>query len=527
MKDTQLKPWQVDESNDDSLDSPETRSSKAEESTRWSASSSLQEAQSEPVTNRGGFVLGVSAAFALLPIGLALFVVVCLDMAPFTVNGSIVGWARWSLAGLIASSGLILVANYWGRRRSFHQMLGALDRLGRGKPDGTVDVPTDLRPVWQAIEHHARLVGERVGELADMHRKMQLDLTLAETNRRRTLAIVNALAEPVIVTDAFDQITLINAAAAELTGVDADAALRKRIDDVVNDAEVVKTIKESRAADARAADRRKEYAIGEQVFSLSASPLGARDGEEGHSVVTIFRDITREHDASRKKSEFVSHVAHELRTPLSSIRAYVEMLVDGEANDAQTRQEYYDIIQTSAERLGRLIDNMLNISRIEAGTVRIHREPIGLSLIVKEAVDMMKPSADEKKLELAANLTPVMYRVDADRDLLYQAILNLISNAIKYTPDGGKVIVRMTPQEERKRVLVEVEDTGAGIPKEDLPKMFGKFFRVEANKKLAKGTGLGLNLVKKIVEDVHGGEISLRSEVGEGSTFTIALPLSD
>jgi two-component system phosphate regulon sensor histidine kinase PhoR len=115
--------------------------------------------------------------------------------------------------------------------------------------------------------------------------------------------------------------------------------------------------------------------------------------------------------------------------------------------------------------------------------------------------------------------------VSADRDLLYQAVLNLVSNAVKYTPEGGQVTVRMTPREEQRTMLIEVTDTGAGIPKEDLPRMFEKFFRVEKNKQMAKGTGLGLNLVKQIVEQVHGGQISLQSEVGKGSTFGITLPL--
>jgi two-component system phosphate regulon sensor histidine kinase PhoR len=237
------------------------------------------------------------------------------------------------------------------------------------------------------------------------------------------------------------------------------------------------------------------------------------------------RDVTKKREADKMKSEFVARAAHELRTPLSSIRAYVEMLVDGEAADEQMRKEYYDIIQTSADRLGRMIDNMLNISRIEAGTVRINKEPVAVSIIVKEAVDVVRPQADEKGISLIDDLTPVAYRIQADRDMIYQAVLNLLSNAIKYTPRDGKVQVRMTPHEENGTLCIEVSDTGVGIPKEDLPKMFEKFFRVEANKKMAKGTGLGLNLVKNIVETIHEGKVTLTSEVGKGSTFGMVLPL--
>ncbi len=527
MTEARLKPWQIDDPSDGELEPAAAckASTPALSTSPPSGSSGARAELPIPRTDagHGRIPLNISSSWAIVPIAAALVLSFVAPAQGDGVNGR-QKWARWLTVGCIGAAGAVLCASVVARRRASGRILGALERVGEGQEDA-ISVPAELKPVWQAVEQYVRLVGQRASDLADMHRKMQLDLTLAETNRRRTIAIINAMTDPVIVTDAFDQVTLINPSAAELLGVTAQSAMRAPIDTVIPDGEIVKTIKESRAADARAADRRKDHAIGERVFSVAATPVGSRSGDEGHSVVTIFRDITREHEASRNKSDFVSHVAHELRTPLSSIRAYVEMLVDGEAEDPDTRREYYDIIQTSAERLGRLIDNMLNISRIEAGTVRIHREPIGVSLIVKEAADMMKPSAEEKNIELTTELTPVMYRVEADRDLLYQAILNLISNAVKYTPEGGRVVVRMTPQEEWKRMLIEVEDSGAGIPKEDLSKMFTKFFRVEANKKLAKGTGLGLNLVKKIVEDVHGGEISLRSEVGSGSTFTIGLPL--
>ncbi len=471
----------------------------------------------------------VSAWLTFVPIAVAIGLIALINTPPFATAAGVSIWAQLTIGGLIGVSGLSIAWNAMARRRSVDGVLAALNGLATGQAafSTPASLPRDLQPIWGAIERHSAQIGEGIQELSDSQRKLQLDLTLAETNRRRTLAVIRALAEPILVTDPYDQVVLTNPAMEELLHFREEDVVRKNIEDAISDAEIVKTIKETRGADARAADRRKEMAIGDRYFSIATAPLNAKkkEGSEGNSVVTILRDITREHEAAKKKSDFVAHVAHELRTPLSSIRAYVEMLVDGEADDPATRKEYYDIIQTSAERLGRLIDNMLNISRIEAGTVRINREPIGVALIVKEAVDMMRPSAEEKRIEFSEKLTPAMYQVDADRDLIYQAVLNLISNAIKYTPEAGSVIVRMTPQEERNRILIDIEDTGAGIPKDDLPRMFEKFFRVEANKKMAKGTGLGLNLVKKIVEDVHGGEMLLKSEVGVGSTFTIALPL--
>lgn len=459
-----------------------------------------------------------------------------------------VGWGAWAFFRAGASGGLshgsalgvivlasisvaMMAASWIGRKAAMSRMISAFQHGISSSRENLRNVPisTDLRPIWSAVEEHAEHIERRLKELLDSHRHVSLELTLAGAQRRLIGGILTSLPDPLFVIDSYGQIQHTNRAAEGIFGFQHDERDRMPFDNVISQDCLRKSIQQARDADLRAAERRVEVVIGEQHFGAHIVPFTATektdDPNAGHGLIVMLRDITREREASRKKSEFVAHVAHELRTPLASIRAYVEMLVDGEASDEDTRKEYYDIIQTSAERLGRLIDNMLNISRIEAGTVRINKKPIAVSMVVKEACDVMRPSAEEKKIALAEELTPVMFRVLADRDLLYQSVLNLISNAVKYTPEGGQITVRMTPREESQSILIEVQDTGVGIPKEDLPRMFQKFFRVEANKNMAKGTGLGLNLVKNIVETVHGGQMTLASEVGKGSTFGMALPL--
>ncbi|MBN2560679.1 MAG: PAS domain-containing protein [Phycisphaerae bacterium] len=442
------------------------------------------------------------------------------------------------ILALIVVAGALLIAAHIARRnalagiyRAIRQNTAQTQQVFKNLP-----VAAELRPIWQAVQRHVTDIERHVADLLEEHRQVSLALSLADTQKRHIEEVKNSIPDPLLVTDAFDQLILANTAAGSVFGFDCKEALRKPLASVIADEKLVRMIQQAREVDTRAAHRRAEHEMGSRIYALTMSPVSPTSGSESgcesgdgpsesHGVVVLLRDITKEREATKMKSEFVARAAHELRTPLSSIRAYVEMLVDGEAADEKTREEYYNIIETSADRLGRLIDNMLNISRIEAGTVRINREPVSVAMIVKEAADVARPQAEEKGLTFTEDLTAVVYRVLADRDMLYQAVLNLLSNAIKYTPKGGRVHVRVTAHEESHVINVDVSDTGAGIPKEDLPRMFQKFFRVEANKKMAKGTGLGLNLVKHIVETIHEGKMTLTSEVDKGSTFGMVLPL--
>ncbi len=225
------------------------------------------------------------------------------------------------------------------------------------------------------------------------------------------------------------------------------------------------------------------------------------------------------------KNDFVSMVSHELRTPLASIKAYIEMLIDGEAVDEKTTAEFYDVIQNEASRLGRLIDNILNISRIEAGLVKADTLPQSLTAIVKEALDVMAPQLAQKGIRLVEHLAPDFCRTEGDREMLHQAVLNLLSNSVKYTPSGGTVTVRTDVDEAAGKIVTRIIDTGVGIPPQDLPFVFQKFYVAEVNSGMAQGTGLGLSLVKQIIETIHQGQVFVESHVGKGSTFGFELKL--
>lgn len=399
-----------------------------------------------------------------------------------------------------------------------------------------------LAPLADAVEQGMSALRERCQQLVAKRRELEIQLRIAEAERRHTEAVLNSISDAVLVTDAFNELALANNAAATVLGFDTDFSLRRPIDQVLDDRPLVKLIKDTlegvpnspcyrRHVEHRLKRNGREHVYDVTVAGIGGGRNGANshgsDGNDSVGVVTVIRDVTREKEIADMKSDIVSSVSHELRTPLSSIKAYVEMLVDGEAHDDQTRAEFYNIIQGETNRLSRLIDNILNISRIESGVVRVQREQVSLPSLLREAIDVMLPQARARSIELKDISAPVYFQIFADKDMIYQATLNLLGNAIKYTPAGGKVTISVEVDEPARLVHVAVADTGVGIPAEDLPHLFEKFYRVDRHKRIAQGTGLGLNLVKQIIENVHGGKVSVVSEPGVGSTFTFSLPLAD
>jgi two-component system phosphate regulon sensor histidine kinase PhoR len=415
------------------------------------------------------------------------------------------------------------------------QLVLDIESLGRVDSKTPIVQKGWLAQVAQAAGRTASTMRSRIDQLVSQRRELDVQLRIVEAERRHAEAILNSISDAVIVTDAFNEVALANEAAARALDFELEMALRKPVDRVITDPTLIKLIKDTREGGNVSLRRHVEHRIrqGGSETSFDVSLACVTNGSAGHNppetagVVTILRDVTREKEIAEMKSDFVSAVSHELRTPLSSIKAYMEMLVDGEAHDDRTRGEFYNIIQGETNRLQRLIDNILNISRIESGVVKVQREHVSLPGLIKDAMDVMLPQARAKNIELVEVPTPLFFQVFADKDMIYQAIVNLVGNAIKYTPSGGKVMVSINVDEHTRMVRLSVTDTGVGVPKEDLPHLFGKFYRVAEHKKMAKGTGLGLNLVKHIIETVHGGKVAVVSEQDKGSTFSFCLPMAD
>ena len=358
--------------------------------------------------------------------------------------------------------------------------------------------------------------------------ELRLQVRLAERQKRHTEAIIYSLRDAVVVIDDQDRLVVANEPAARLFGFGTVEACGGPVAQVCGDKhrDFVEFLHQSAQSGVEGTRREMEFVLADQPHVFDTIVSCVYEGQKVSGVVAVLHDITREKEVSQMKNDFVSHVSHELKTPLASITAYSEMLVDGEAGDEATRKEFYEIIQNQAQRLNRLIEDILNISRIESGLIKVSKEPVSLAILIEQQMSMIQKYAEEKNITVSRQ-TPIIFdQVHADKDMLSQVIVNLLSNAIKYTPSGGAVRIATEVDEAAGRVKVSVTDTGVGIPEEELGHLFGKFYRVAANNKHAKGTGLGLNLVKQIVEKVHNGHVFVTSKVGVGSTFGFELPLA-
>ena len=436
----------------------------------------------------------------------------------------------YAIPGLLAGLTVMILMAF---RRRVHQTAGSIAAQLHLMAENdeiepiAVDEGDELAEVSARLNQFLKQAHEQRERLRSENRDLQIQARVAAAEKHHTEAIIFSISDAVIVTNRFDELLLANEAAESLLGFKLATSVRKNIDRILSDSTLVRLIREMRSHGANASKKVVEHCIehrgSPRTFTITLScVLG---GEEASGVVAVLHDVTREKEIARMKTDFVSNVSHELKTPLASIKAYIEMLIDGEAEDEATQSEFYEIISTETDRLHRLIENILNISRIESGVVKVVREPIGLPGVVKQILDVAAPQARLKDIRLEGQIPPVYSQVEADHDMIYQAVMNLVSNAIKYTPPGGSITVSVEVDEQQNVTRCRICDTGAGIAAEELPHIFDKFYRVRANNKMAKGTGLGLCLVKHIVETVHDGKLSVQSEEGRGSTFTIELPI--
>ena len=315
-----------------------------------------------------------------------------------------------------------------------------------------------------------------------------------------------------------------NAAAGALLHRELDVVVGHVVDEGLDNAAIAQAIAGARSrtgASLTVDDTRGE---GDQEVTLRFRIMALPGRSGGGELLVTIEDIGQLRENERARDSFLYHVTHELRTPLTNIHAYVETLMQPDFDDEQTRKECYNVIISETRRLSRLVEDILSVSQLEVGTARLEMDDVDLLRLVRQMVQDNLGGADERQIDLTLALPPKVPKIKGDKQRLAVLFNNLIGNAIKYTPAGGKVTVQVEVADQS--VLIAITDTGIGIAPDDQARVFEKFYRAADNAvQEIPGTGLGLALAREVAR-LHGGDIRLTSQLGQGTTFTIDLPVS-
>lgn len=368
---------------------------------------------------------------------------------------------------------------------------------------------------------------DEIGKLGEMFNYLtnKLKITLLEISGERSKlnAIINQMADGLIAVDIDGQIIHLNPRFKQMMNLNEENIRGKKYDEIIekyNEKLTLTYLKD------------KNISSGNEVIKLyDGNTFKANfvylknEDKEVKGLILVLQDITEHERLDNMRKEFVANVSHELKTPLTTVKSYTETLLDGAIEDREISMDFLNVINKESDRMARLVKDLLQLAHLDHKKLDFKFAKFNINNLIDDIVKKLDISFKEKKHKLELKLTEKDILINGDKDKIEQVIQNILSNAIKYTPESG--IISITTKVEEDYISIEIEDNGIGIPKEDLPRIFERFYRVDkARSRDAGGTGLGLSIAKHIVEE-HGGNIYLDSEVGKGSIFKIKLTVDN
>lgn len=390
---------------------------------------------------------------------------------------------------------------YISLRRNINSCTRALRRAGESDKPGLSLLPDikDIEPLSKAVRRLAETCAQKIAAL--------------EAERTRLAAILDQMTDGVLIVDSGGTIQMANPGAETLFG---EGLIGRSVIIALRHHQLVETWRKCQNS-GKAQSKSVELPSTRKFLQLTAIP----DQETG-GVLLIVQDLTRLRRLETVRRDFISNVSHELRTPLASIKALVETLNDGALEDPLAARRFLSRMQTEVDALTQMSTELLELSRIESGQVPLQIKPTSPAQLLQSAADRMKTQAERAGLDLQVEFCPDLPAIPADASRLEQVLVNLIHNAIKFTPPGGEI--RLFARMDGKYIRFNVSDTGAGIDPDDLPRIFERFYKADRARTKGGGTGLGLSIARHIVE-AHGGKIWAASEPKKGSTFSFIIPV--
>jgi two-component system phosphate regulon sensor histidine kinase PhoR len=374
----------------------------------------------------------------------------------------------------------------------------------------------------KAAIHTQDEIGELAQSLNLMSEEIKNKIGKVASERVKLDLVLSSMFEGVIVTDDKEKIILMNPSLRKIFFVDTNPEGKKPLEVIRNTAvqDIVDRIIQGKQGLAT-----EEITVNipeKKILKVNGVPILRNNEFEG--AILVFHDITELRRLEQTRQDFVANVSHELRTPISSIKGYAETLLEGALEDKDNAKEFIGIIYQDSNRLANLINDLLDLSKIESGKMKMNFVSLDPVSVIRRAITVIENQAKIKSISFKVNLAPELPKIKADETRFSQIMINLLDNAIKYTPENGSVAV--TAKAVNNSLQVDIKDTGIGISEKDLPRIFERFYRVDKTRfRELGGTGLGLSIVKHIVQ-AHGGQVWVKSELGLGSTFSFTIPLA-
>ncbi len=420
------------------------------------------------------------------------------------------GGRYWIVALAIAVlAGGISVWSAWGLSRRIRQLEEFSHKVAAGDflPFETKSHGDELDDLARAFNATAARLAETIRVLSD------------ERNREAT--ILGSMIEGVAVISARERVLYSNRAFSQILGLEGQAVEDRPLIEMVRHTGLLAVIKEALRAEKQESSEIVVGTVRPRSFAVTATPVRA-GGASG--AVLVLHEISELRRLERVRQDFVANVSHEFRTPLTAIQGFSETLLGGALEDPANRRRFVEIIRDHATRLARLTEDLLELSRIEAGELKLEFQPVSVRQLVDSCVETASLKARAKELVLNVNVPEGLPAVRGDANRLQEVLQNLLDNAVQYTPGGGNIEV--SAANSSGQIVFTVSDTGIGIPQAEQSRIFERFYRVDAARsREAGGTGLGLSIARHIVE-VHGGRIWVESTVGEGSRFHFSIPMA-
>lgn len=481
--------------------------------------------QGEGSSLRYSVTLGRSMLYVAIPVREAGKIVGVLRLAlPVTqLEEATVFTRRAVVLGSLMALGLAAILGWAVARhlsRPIAQMTELASCLARGELAGCradPDAPGEIGELGRALNSLTIQLQQKMREL--------------EQERVRAAGVLEGMTEGVVAVNGDGQLVLANPSARRILGLPREGLVGRSFRGAVRKPEMWEPLE---AVLKEGIPLRRELTLSpssreSRILQFYAAPFG--EGEDPQGAILVLHDITELRRLEGVRQEFVANVSHELRTPLTAIRGYLETLLEGALEEKENASSFLEIAFRHAERMGRLLDDLLELSNLEAGRVRLRLVAVSLAEAAESALSTLGPQAARKGVELRHEVPQGLPLALADWDRLSQVLVNLIDNAVKFTPAGGWVRLKahLLPEDGRRdQPLLEmsVEDTGCGIPSEDMPRLTERFYRVDkARSRDLGGTGLGLSIVKHLAQ-LHGGELAIDSWVGQGTRVRFTLPVS-